>query len=93
MSETYIIPNPAIDGWMDEKELNWLYTTALEMASVVEVGSWRGRSTSALLSGCKGPVFAVDTWKGSPDEINGTHADAVTQDIFAQFWGDRKSVV
>ena len=38
------------------------------MASVVEIGSWKGRSTHALLSGCPGPVFAVDHFKGNPDE-------------------------
>lgn len=52
-----------IPGWMDPKELDWLYTQARKMDSIIEIGSWRGRSTHALLSGCKGLVTAVDTFK------------------------------
>jgi predicted O-methyltransferase YrrM len=51
-----------IPGWMDEKELGWLYETAKGVDSAVEIGSWRGRSTHAILSGCKGPVTAIDSW-------------------------------
>jgi len=29
---------------------------------VVEIGCYQGRSTFALLQGCKGPVYAVDPW-------------------------------
>ena len=79
---------PVIQGWMADDCMTWLYDTAQTMTSVVEVGSWRGRSTHALLSGCPGPVFAVDHFKGNPYELDGPHKDAVTQDIFSQFWGN-----
>ena len=52
----------SIPGWMSESELRWLHDTASQMASVVEIGSFQGRSTFALLQGCKGPVYAVDPW-------------------------------
>jgi predicted O-methyltransferase YrrM len=55
-----------IEGWMSEEELDWLYQTAREMGSVIEIGSWKGRSTYELLSGCAGEVYAVDHWLGSP---------------------------
>lgn len=55
---------------MKPEELLWLYLTAKEMDSIIEIGSWRGRSTHALLSGCKGTVWAVDHFKGSRDQIN-----------------------
>jgi precorrin-6B methylase 2 len=32
------------------------------MESVVEVGSLRGRSAYALLTGCSGPVYCIDPW-------------------------------
>jgi predicted O-methyltransferase YrrM len=51
-----------ITGMMSVEELCWLYETAREMTSIVELGSWQGRSTHALLSGCKGTVYAVDHW-------------------------------
>ena len=58
-------PGDHIQGWMDGHELNWLYDTAKQMASVVEIGSWRGRSTFALCtSGCP-RVIAVDHFHGS----------------------------
>ena len=71
---------------MGNEEMNWLYGTAQAMTSIVEIGSWKGRSTHALLSGCPGPVFAVDHFKGNPDQLDGPHKEAVTGDIFAQFW-------
>lgn len=52
-----------IDGWMSKEELNWLFETAQKCNNVVEVGSFKGRSTHALLSGTKGKVTAIDNWK------------------------------
>jgi hypothetical protein len=56
----------SIPGWMTEPELQWLYQTASQMESVVEIGCCEGRSTFALLQGCKGPVYAVDPWTYVP---------------------------
>jgi glycosyltransferase involved in cell wall biosynthesis len=60
-----------ITGMMTEQELRWLYQTASKMTSVVELGSWQGRSTHALLSGCQGTVYSIDHWDpnyiGIPD--------------------------
>ncbi len=56
-----------IDGEMSRRHLNWLFKNAKKMNSIVEVGSWKGRSTHALLSGCRGVVYAVDTFSYSPD--------------------------
>jgi predicted O-methyltransferase YrrM len=70
---------------MSAEELQWLYTTAMGMGTIVEVGSWRGRSTHALLSGTDGHVYAVDTWKGSVNETGGAHSDALKHNILAQF--------
>jgi hypothetical protein len=56
-----------LDGWMSEKELKYLYGNALEMDTIVEVGSWKGKSTYALACGCKGMVYAVDHFLGSAE--------------------------
>ena len=77
--------NTEIPGWMGEEELEWLYEQAAKYKSVVEVGSWMGRSTYALCSGCKGTVWAVDHFKGSPSELDECHAIAKTQDISEKF--------
>jgi hypothetical protein len=55
-------PGMHIWGWMTNLELEWLYTTAQTMDSIVEVGSLHGRSAFALLKGCRGPVYAIDPW-------------------------------
>ena len=73
-----------IPGWMKNGELNRLHDMAKDMASIVEVGSWKGRSTHALLSACKGTVFAIDHFQGSIGEEE-AHAEAKTGDIYAEF--------
>ncbi len=58
--------NDKIQGWMRKQELDWLYEKSKVMESVVEIGSWKGKSTEALLMGCKGTVYAVDHFLGDP---------------------------
>jgi len=60
-----VVKAEKIDGAMGREDLEWLHDTAKRMASVVEVGCWKGRSTYALLAGCLGPVYAVDHWEGA----------------------------
>ena len=62
-------------GHMGTTELSWLYQRAREMRSVLEVGSWQGRSTHALATGCPGKVYAVDPWR--PEHIRQTVRDFV----------------
>ncbi|HUW44999.1 MAG TPA: class I SAM-dependent methyltransferase [Dehalococcoidia bacterium] len=76
-NETY---DNNIDGWMSKTELNWLYKSAAGMNTIAEVGSWKGRSTHALLSGCQGTVFAVDHFQGSAGEED-VHKEAKEKDI------------
>ena len=65
----------AIDGWLDPKAGAVLYQLARVAAptpSVVELGSWKGRSTAWLAHGLRdrggGRVVAVDTWAGTQNE-------------------------
>jgi hypothetical protein len=60
-------PGMAIWGWMSSVELAWLAEQAALMNSVVEVGSLRGRSAFALLTGCDGPVYCIDPWEDPGD--------------------------
>lgn len=73
-----------IEGWMSPLELEFLWMMAKKGKSVVEVGSWKGRSTQALLESGK-KVFAVDTWEGSSDPCDLTYEQAKKSDIFAEF--------
>lgn len=74
-----------IEGWLDPTAAMWLYNKACSMDSVLEVGSWKGRSTHPLASGCKGTVFCVDHWQGSKEELDATHNEAKEKDIFVEF--------
>jgi predicted O-methyltransferase YrrM len=80
--DRYVQPSPEISGWMTPDELQWLYERAKEHRSIVEVGSWRGRSTHALLSGCWGEVTAVDHFGGSPGDL---HSLMGASDTYAAF--------
>lgn len=53
-----------IQGWMAYSELIWLYLNAQKMNSIVEVGSFKGKSAHALASGCPGNVYLVDDFSG-----------------------------
>lgn len=64
-----------IDGWMDPGDGSVLYQLARFVApqpSVVELGSWKGRSTAWLAHGLRdrgaGRLVAVDTWAGTSNE-------------------------
>ena len=76
-----------IQGWMTHGELDWLYRTAQKAGSILELGSWKGRSSHALLSGCKGKVTCVDTWQGSEDvhDYTNKHFWEGKEDIYSQF--------
>src|SRR5262245_46460435 len=66
-----------IDGWMADGELLWLAQTAMKCPVIIEVGSWKGRSTKALAMGTPGVVYAVDHWRGSESELGDMHKEAV----------------
>jgi len=79
-------PDQKIEGWMTFPELTWLYETAKRQSTIVEVGSWKGRSTHALLTGCKnGVVTAIDTWAGSIDPRDDTNRLAKQENILEVF--------
>jgi len=81
--------DPQIQGWTTYPELTWLYETAKNMTSIAEVGSWKGRSTHALLSGCKGVVHAIDHFYGSKNE-EGAHWEAKGDAVYNQFLENTK---
>lgn len=51
-----------LEGWMSQAELLFLSKAASQCDTVVELGSWKGRSTYAICSGTSGNVYAVDRW-------------------------------
>lgn len=57
-----------IEGWMGKHSRRWLAERAKDAALIVEVGVWKGRSTKVLADNTRGRVFAVDHWKGTPED-------------------------
>jgi len=59
----------ATEGWMKTAEFEWLAEKASKLRTIVEVGSWMGRSTTAMADNLEGPgvILAVDTWRGSEE--------------------------
>lgn len=61
----------SVEGWLLEGQERWLFEAAYSLpspANIVEIGSFKGRSTCALASGCTGAqkrVFAIDDFAGA----------------------------
>jgi len=76
------------EEWFPKESCAALADIAVEVAAVpgriVEIGSWQGRSTAAIANAINPRrVHAVDTWRGSPDELS--EALAADRDVFAEF--------
>jgi hypothetical protein len=59
-----------IEGFISDKELQWLFDTASKSMNIVEIGSLNGKSTHALCSGTKGNVTTIDYIKTDDLENN-----------------------
>lgn len=80
-------------GFMAEIELEYLATLASTSKSIVEIGSWQGRSARAMADNTEGVIFCVDTWADNAygsapaemtchpewlwNEFRKTHADTI----------------
>ncbi len=90
----------SVHGFINEHAGALLYQFArffTPVPTVVELGSWRGRSTIWLAAGLldrgEGQVHAVDTWQGTPHEPEHQSllADYGPDDLFTEFWGNMMS--
>jgi len=50
-------------GQIGDDEVRWLAEHAEHRQKLVELGSWTGKSTRALVDNTPGEVWAVDTWR------------------------------
>jgi predicted O-methyltransferase YrrM len=63
-----------VRGWCEPEELRWLATAAANVPPggiIIEVGSWVGRSTTAMALAMpeRAKLLAIDTWLGSPEDV------------------------
>lgn len=85
----------AIEGWIEDPELEWLIDTAQTMrddALIVELGAWKGKSTTAIAKSIpkNATLVTVDTWLGQPDLRITAHREAIENDIFLIFLDNMK---
>lgn len=80
----------ALDGFLTEKEGFLLYNLArtVEKGCIIEIGSWKGKSTVCLArgskSGNKKTVYAIDPHTGSPEHQGEFGGKVWTFDIFTE---------
>src|SRR5215467_5967892 len=86
-----------IDGWMSGPELQFLAEMASKYNHILEVGSYKGRSTRALADNTKGQVVCCDPWDGKyqyyankgiecPDAAQGSFHQNGDNEIYSQFF-------
>jgi hypothetical protein len=94
--ETPVDKAEKIPGWMQREELEWLFEQAQTMESIVEIGSFKGRSTFALCSGVSGNgngrVYAIDPFTGVALEANPMASGKPTFQDFMQNCGHFKNL-
>jgi len=86
-----------IQGWFDDKQqrvYDYLISKTPENGTFIEIGAWLGKSSSYLVDNGKTlDITIIDSWKGSPNEINTNHKLATQTDIYEIFkenMGERK---
>lgn len=70
-----------IDGWMSPEALIWLAEQARRRTRIVEIGSYKGRSTKALCDNTQGTVLAIDDFAGPRDVVG-------QQNVLGDFLGN-----
>jgi hypothetical protein len=78
-----------IDGWFSEDEGRWYarFARALVGGTFVEVGSWKGRSTSFVGPVCNANrtrLVCVDHWRGSRDHLAPRYDAALAEEDVQQ---------
>ncbi|HNV11833.1 MAG TPA: class I SAM-dependent methyltransferase [Propionibacteriaceae bacterium] len=91
VTEMLASPESDIEGWLTGAQANVLRGIVAELPGapvIVELGSWKGRSTVVLGLAAQargGRVYAVDNWQGSVGERHSAHREAQTGAVYDQF--------
>jgi predicted O-methyltransferase YrrM len=62
-----------IAGWMDYHELQWLAKEASKRNTIIEIGSWQGRSAKAISGATSGILYCIDPWNAHKQVIATRH--------------------
>lgn len=85
-------PSQMIDGWMSDAELNWIRQNVIGAKKILEIGSWKGRSTAAIIEGMDhdAVLVCIDTWRGSDNEEIHNIAKDASDPIWREFYTNHK---
>jgi hypothetical protein len=87
-----------IDGFFSEDEGRWYarFARGLRGGTFVEIGSWKGRSTSFIAPVCNANgtrLVCVDHWRGSSDDLGPKYAAALAvEDVEQTFRANMKAL-
>lgn len=87
-----------IPGWMSKNELEFLHSIVKDAgnsALIVELGSWKGRSTAALYTAIHDSqtVVTIDTWLGQSNLRFAEHKEVLKRDIFLEFLDNMHNLI
>lgn len=82
-----LAPALKIHGFTNERELRWLAEQARYRKKIVEIGSWKGRSTRAMADNSQATIYAVDTWKGTPEDAHSKELIGKPDDYLIEQFG------
>jgi hypothetical protein len=71
-----------IDGFISDDELHWLAQEAMTHKTLIEVGSWHGRSSRSIADNMSNSstLYCVDHWLGSKAERDTYHQSATLKE-------------
>ena len=75
-----------IEGWFDhESAYDYIIENIPKDGTIVELGAWLGKSSAYLCDNAPQNIIIIDTWKGSPNELQTFHKLATETDIYNIF--------
>lgn len=80
----------AIHGWMSKMEMFCLAHFARESETILEVGSYKGRSARCLADNTSGKVYCVDPWTSKYIRENGKQHEGISPDVLDEFKANLK---
>jgi predicted O-methyltransferase YrrM len=74
-----------IEGWMSDKELEFLGIAAKNHKNILEIGCYKGKSTRVLADNAIGTVHCVDTWNSVVYSNDGRVIYKTSNDTYIDF--------
>ena len=82
-----------IKGWQTIPEMEWLAEHASGHNTIVEVGTYYGRSARCILDNSNAVLYCVDTWNGPVFDDNNKQIYNVNDYVYARFLENMKGYI